>query len=205
MSIGTPACAGTRGHLAVEPGDVVLSRAHGRYKHRIIERIQGTRLLPEHRAYAGYTHAALVVSTGGDLLEAYGDGLHRSHLDDLVGHPHQVVHIAATPEARQRALAVALHAFDHNARYDRMATVTAALAAVSGSRLVLPRDGAYTCSGFVAYALLAVGAVYDVDPANVTPAQLAIRFGAPAPPYEPLASRRLPHGARRDPRTAQSA
>ena len=43
-------------------------------------------------------------------------------------------------------------------------------------------DGSFTCSGLVAAALERMGATFDVNVAKVTPAQLAVMFGAPPPP-----------------------
>jgi hypothetical protein len=168
----------------VKPGDFVLSRALGRYKHRMISWGQGLRLAPEQRVFRGYTHAALIVSGSGDLVEALGEGVRTSHLDRLVDQPYQVVHINACDEARERVVAVAMDALGRRARYNGVATVSIALTAFTGSRLIFFTDGAHTCSGLVARAMLAVGAVFVDDAAKVTPAQLAIHFDAPPPPAE---------------------
>jgi hypothetical protein len=181
----------THAVTTAEPGDFVLSFARGHFKHLLIKWVQGARIRPEHRRYAAYTHAALVVSADGDLVEAFGAGLRISHLDDLAARPHRVVRITASPEARERAAGVALHAFARNARYNAMAIVSTALSSATGWRVGLTVPGTHTCSGLVADALLAVGAIYDVDASLVTPAQLALHFGAPEPPEEP--SRRPRH------------
>ncbi|TCK25216.1 hypothetical protein [Pseudonocardia endophytica] len=169
---------------SIEPGDFVLGVARGHRKHQLIKLVQGARLAPEHRRYAGYTHAALVVSADGDLLEAFGQGMRLSHLDDLAMRPHQVVHVTASPEVRERVVAIGLHAFAGRARYNALAIVSTALTSATGRPVSLSVAGTHTCSGLVAHALLAAGAVYDVDAALVTPAQLAIHFGAPQPPPE---------------------
>jgi hypothetical protein len=183
---------------AVEPGDFVLSRAHG-YRHKIIKWGQGLRIAdPADRCYREYTHAALVVSTDGDIIEAVGSGVRRNNLDAFVPMTYEVVHITASDEDRSQAVGVAREALGRHARYNALATVSITLWAFTGSRLIFFTDGAFTCSGLVARAMLTIGAVFSVDATRVTPAQLAIYFNAPRPPEEPR--RRRP--ARRSLRTA---
>ncbi len=173
----------------VEPGDFLLSRAHG-YRHELIKWGQGLRIVErDQRMYRNYTHAALVVSSGGDLIEAVGTGVRRSHLDAYVGEEYEIVHISASDEDRAQAVRVATAALGR--RYNGLATVSIALWAFTGSPVIFFIDGAYTCSGLVARAMLAVGAVFSVDAAKVTPAQLAIYFNAPPPRAEPPSRRSL--------------
>ena len=54
--------------------------------------------------------------------------------------------------------------------------------AFTGSRLMFFMDGSFTCSGLVAAALERMGARFGMKAARVTPAQLAVVFGAPPPP-----------------------
>ena len=175
---------------SVEPGDFLLSRAHG-VKHTMIKWGQGLRITaPEHRPYRGYTHAALVVSAEGDLIEAVGAGVREATLKDYLSEFYQVVHIEAAEMDRRQVVAVAKAALGRKSGYNLLATVNIALWAFTGSRLVFFTDGAYTCSGLVARSLLAAGAVFAHDEARVTPAQLAIYFQAPPPPPEPPRPRR---------------
>jgi len=186
---------------AVEPGDFVLSRAHG-YRHKIIKWGQGLRIADRtDRCYREYTHAALVVSTDGDIIEAVGSGVRRNNLDAFVPMTYEVVHITASDEDRSQAVGVAREALGRHARYNALATVSITLWAFTGSRLIFFTDGAFTCSGLVARAMLTIGAVFSVDATRVTPAQLAIYFNAPRPREEPRRRRRarrsLPTALRR--------
>jgi hypothetical protein len=197
---------------AVEPGDFVLSRAHG-VRHKIIKWGQGLRITdPADRCYRDYTHAAVVVSPNGDIIEAVGSGVRRANLSEYVPTTYEVVHITASAEDRAQIVAVAEEALGRKARYNALATVSITLWAFTGSRLIFFTDGAFTCSGLVARAMLAIGAVFSVDATRVTPAQLAIYFNAPRPREEPRPPRptlraRLvaPWAARRARRRAGSA
>lgn len=166
----------------IAPGDVVLGRAHG-HKHQIIRWGQARRLKPADRVFAGYTHAALVVSADGDLVEAVGEGVQRSSLTRYVidAEIYQVVRIDITDEARERVVDFAQSAADARAPYASLATVCTTVWALTGSRLMFFMDGSYTCSGLVAAALERMGARFEVNWAKVTPAQLAVVFGAPPP------------------------
>jgi hypothetical protein len=169
-----------------EPGDFLLSRAHGR-KHEVIKWGQGLRLPPHDRHYAGYTHAALVVSPTGDLIEAIGEGVRSTSLRQYVidKEIYQVVRIEAAAEARERVVEFASYALHAKSPYDGLAIACTTFWAFTGSRLMFFMDGSFTCSGLVAAALERMGARFGMNAARVTPAQLAVFFGAPPPPADP--------------------
>lgn len=172
---------------------MVLSVARGRLKHRLIRRVQQSHAGGAHRALAGFTHAALVVSGDGDLVEVSGGRLRRSHLREYRTRPLRILPITASDEVRRRVVARAEDACAQGAIYDAPAVLGIAVSALTGFSLALSWDGAYTCSGFVAHALAATGAPWDRDPAQVIPAQLASHLlrhtggGAPelSPPHDP--------------------
>jgi hypothetical protein len=167
------------------PGDFLLSRAHGA-KHDIIKWGQGLRLPAADKHYAGYTHAALVVSPDGGLIEADGEGVGTSSLRKYVADReiYQVVRVEASAEARERVVGFARQVLRRKAPYARLAIASTTLWAFTGSRLLFFMDGSFTCSGLVAEALERMGAMFGMNAARVTPAQLAVFFGAP-PPADP--------------------
>lgn len=165
------------------PGDFLLSKAHGR-KHDIIRFGQDLRLPGPDKHYAGYTHAALVVSPSGDLIEAVGEGVHRTTLRQYVkdNEVYQVVRIDASDEGRHQVVDFATWVLSQKAPYARLAIASTTVWAFTGSRLMFFMDGSYTCSGLVAAAMERTGAKFGMNAARVTPAQLAVFFGAPPPP-----------------------
>lgn len=170
----------------LRPGDFLLGRAHG-FRHDVLRRGQRLRLRPEQRRYAGYTHAALVVSPYGDLIEAVGEGVHRSHVRSYAADEeyYRIVHIRATDEDRRQMVAFAEAVLARRAPYGFLSNVSTAFWAVTGSRLVFFLDGSYTCSGLVAAALERTASRLPTASARMMPAQLAILFGAPPPPPDP--------------------
>lgn len=171
------------------PGDFLLSKAHG-IKHDIISWGQALRLHDADKRYAGYTHAAMVVSPTGELIEANGEGVRTSSLKQYVidKEVYQVVHIEASDEARRLVVDFASDALAARAPYDGLAIVCTTFWAFTGSRLMFFMDGSFTCSGLVAAALERMGANFDMNAARVTPAQLAVFFGAPLPADGPPAT-----------------
>jgi hypothetical protein len=185
-SLASEPALGSEPVRGFEPGDFLLSRAHGR-KHEVIKWGQGLRLSPHDRHYAGYTHAALVVSPTGELIEAIGEGIRSTSLRQYVidKEVYQVVRIEASAEARERVVEFASWALQAKSPYDGLAIVCTTFWAFTGSRLMFFMDGSFTCSGLVAEALERMGARFGMNAARVTPAQLAVFFGAPPPPDDP--------------------
>lgn len=151
----------------------MLGVARGRLKHRLIRRVQQSDCGGAHRVLAAFTHAALVVTGDGDLVEVSGGRLRRSHLREYASRPHRVFPITVPDEVRHRVVAHADGACAQGAFYDLPAALGIAVSALTGFGLTLSWDGAHTCSGFVAHVLAAAGAQFDRDPGQVTPAQLA--------------------------------
>ncbi len=170
----------------LRPGDILLGRAHG-FRHDVLRRGQAMRLRRRQRQYARYTHAALVTSESGDLIEAVGGGVRRSTLRcyDDGREIYRIVHITASDEDRGQMVAFAEATLARRAQYAFLANVSTAFWAFTGSRLVFFLDGSYTCSGLVAAALERTSAHFTTNAARVMPAQLAIWLGAPPPPPDP--------------------
>jgi hypothetical protein len=187
---------------AVEPvegfraGDFLLGTATRGFKHNMIEFGQRLRLHGADLDYVGYTHAALVTSPEGDLIEAVGEGVRTTTVREYVAKydMFQVVHITASDEDRAQVVAFAKDVLDARAPYGFLANASILLWALTGSRLVFFMDGSYTCSGLVASALMRTPANLGTNPARVMPAQLAAYFRAPPPPPDPMGPNRTRWG-----------
>ncbi len=181
-----------------QPGDFLLSRAHG-INHRLIKFGQNLRLQGDDKRYAGYTHAALVTSESGDIIEAVGEGVSESSLKKYVidNEVYQVVRITTSDADRQKVVDFVKFAREARKPYAFLANISITLWAFTGSRLVFFLDGSFTCSGLVAEALVRTGAQFDMSSARVMPAQLAVFFNAPPPPPDPPPSERRRRRRRR--------
>jgi hypothetical protein len=185
-SIAGSDAAGIEPVQGFQPGDFLLSRAHG-LNHRLIRFGQNLRLQGEDKRYAGYTHAALVTSASGDVIEAIGEGVTETSLKQYVidNEVYQVVRITTSDADRQKVVDFVKFARKARKPYAFLANISITLWAFTGSRLVFFLDGSFTCSGLVAEALVRTGAQFDMSSARVMPAQLAVFFNAPPPPPDP--------------------
>ncbi|SDG82111.1 hypothetical protein [Pseudonocardia oroxyli] len=179
-----PAGFGVEPVRGYRPGDFLLSRASRPLNHRLIRFGQRLRLPAEDRHYASYTHAALVVSERGDLIEAVGEGVRdgsiRSYVRDHT--MYQVVRIEASEDDRRKVVEFAEFVREARAPYAFLALVSVTLWAFTSARLTFFLDGSFTCSGLVAEGLERTGALFGTSSARIMPAQLAAFFGAPLPP-----------------------
>ena len=190
----------------VDRGDFVLV-AGDHFNSRLIRFGQRLRIHGHDRIYVKWTHAALVVDSGGGLIEAVGAGVRRWHLDRYRGDDYVVVRLQISQEDRDQIVDFAETALRRRARYSRLATVSLGLSMLTGSKLTFFIDGQYVCSGLVACALLRMGADFDRDAANIAPADLAKYFHAErfcAPPLAARAQAGAPAGALSTARTSSA-
>lgn len=168
----------------VKPGDFLLSLASP-WRHRFIRLGQALRIHGRDRArYIGWTHAALVVSADGGLIEAVGSGVRASHLSvyQKQGGPYQVVHIDASDEERARIAEFARQTLDNRVQYNRRAVLSIVLFLLTGCRFGFLIGSGFHCSGLVAHALEQTGVEFTLDALHIMPADLAKYFTAPPPP-----------------------
>lgn len=187
------ALAGGTAAAGWQPGDFVLSRAHG-INHYIIKFGQRLRIRGADKCYVGYTHAALVVSAEGDLVEAVGAGVRTSSLESYAANKeiYRIVRIQGSAEDRKQVIDFAISKVNAKAPYGFLTNLSIAWWAFTGSRFTFFIDGSFTCSGLVAAALEKTSVTFATNAARVMPAQLAIYFKAPPPLPDPPRPTRAP-------------
>lgn len=167
---------------AFAPGDFILV-AGTHVNSRLIRFGQRLRIHGADRVHVKWTHAALIVDTDGTLIEAVGAGVRLWHIDRYVDDEYVVVHLETSQENRDEVVRFARWVLRSRARYSRLSTVSIALSMLTGSKLTFFVDGQFVCSGLVARALERTGAIFDRDPANIAPADLAKYFHAGSPTH----------------------
>lgn len=149
----------------VQPGDVLLVRGNGvdGFALRLGQALMGR---PSH-----WDHAALFV--GPDrIVEVLSDGVVARRSTVYGDTEHERVYIEASDIDRHRAAAWAIsHVGDE---YDRCGTIAMLLSRVTP--LTIRTRHTYNCASFVGFSLLLCG--YPVDPYDLTPGDIARRFGA---------------------------
>ena len=160
------------------PGDFILTH-NDRPFSRLIRFGQKLRIHGRDRVYTWWSHAALVVSESGDLIEANRPGVIRTHVDDYRDVEYEVVHTGALPLDRTQAVAFAEYCAAHHQRLGRTIFVSIALNLITGGKLDFFVDGTTVCSGLVARAQERTGAIFNRSPSHIMPADLAKYYGVP--------------------------
>lgn len=173
LTLDIPAGEGLPDMLPPRPGDFILTRSE-RLANKLIRFGQGVRIHGEDRKYCEWDHSALVLNAGGEIVEAVTSGVRLAHLDDYKDRRYALVRIAASEDDRRQAAYFAWKQI--GARYDFLTILAVALAALTGCKLGLNIQGQFICSGLVARALERTGAIFDKDPAFISPADLAFYY-----------------------------
>jgi hypothetical protein len=162
-----------------EPGDFILTH-RGELISQLIRFGQQLRFQGADRAYTYWNHTAIVVTSGGAIVEALGTGVERRSISDYDPTQYTVVRITASAEDRAEAAVFAERCVGHP--YGWATIVSIALSLLTGAKLSFGFNGQLICSGLVARALERTTAIFEDEPSHIMPAQLAKLYGATPPP-----------------------
>jgi hypothetical protein len=162
-----------------EPGDFILTHGNA-WTSRLIRFGQRLRFIGSDRKYARWNHAAMIVTPNGDLVEALGAGVKRTHISKYEGTEYYLVRIAAT--APDRAQVVAFAEWAVAQPYGFLTIVSIGLSLLTGAKFTFSFEGQSICSGLVARALERTQAIFNRTPSHVMPADLAKFFQIEPPP-----------------------
>jgi hypothetical protein len=157
------------------PGDVILIRGTGwlgkaiRFFVRMRCRRNGERPL------AHWSHAGIVVSPQGHLVEVLHIGVVLSSIEKYRDQEYHYVHLDLSAADRTRASRYAYSCLRQ--KYGRLSFILLALAVLLGDRFEVPDRGQQGCVALIARALQRAGITFARRPTDMTPADLAKRFG----------------------------
>ena len=160
----------------MKPGDIVVTDVGGYWYHPLIEFGQRVRYGNKSGSFTGFTHAAIVYSEDGDLIEALGTGVERTHISRYANTVHAVLDTGLDDRDREQAVNFALSVADARREYGWITIASIAFSLLTGSKLTVSRAGTAICSGLVAEALAHGGEIFDNPPSHVMPAELAARY-----------------------------
>jgi hypothetical protein len=174
-----------------DPGDFILT--HGSAFHsKLIRFGQDLRFRGSNRKYAWRNHAAVIVSDTGDLIEAIGAGVEKTHIDEYKPTEYHLVRLGSLADRRDRQQVVAFAGWTLGEKYGWLTIVSIALTLLFGGKFNFGIDGRTICSGLVARALERTSAIFDRTPSHIMPADLA-RYFKVTPPTEGTSKRVIPH------------
>jgi uncharacterized protein YycO len=151
-------------------GDFILCERRG-FIARCIRLGQSIRFRGPDRKYARFTHAALVVSRDGALVEATSKGVERSHLTKFKDVPYVMVHTYTGHEDQGQILRFANRVVGEEYGYATIACCVLGL--LTGGAFTFGFQGQSICSGLVARAQERSGAYFDRLAEDIMPADLA--------------------------------
>lgn len=165
-----------------DPGDFILTHGSAFFS-KLIRFGQRLRFRGGNRKYAWWNHAAMVVTEGGDLIEALGPGVERTHIDKYKPTEYHLVRLGSLADYRDRQQAVDFAVWGLGEEYGWLTIVSIAFTLLFGGKFNFGIDGQTICSGLVARALERTNAIFDRTPSHIMPADLA-RYFKVTPPAE---------------------
>jgi uncharacterized protein YycO len=157
------------------PGDFILTHGSAFFSW-LIRFGQSLRFRGEDSKFAYWNHAAMIVSSSGDLVEALGAGVSRTHLDKYTPKEFHLVSVEGIANDHDREQAVKFAEWCVGLPYGYMNIVSIALSLITGGKFTFGFDGHAICSGLVARALERTNAIFNRTPSHIMPADLAKYF-----------------------------
>lgn len=154
------------------PGDFLLTHRTALFS-RFIRSCQKLRIHGDDAMFTYWSHAALIVSDQGELIEALKQGVCRTNASAYRDVIYKVVHVTASPEDRAQAVAFAHWSADRHEQFGHITLWSIFLSLITGGRLSFYVDGTEICSALVARCQERTGAIFDRQPSHIMPADLA--------------------------------
>ena len=154
------------------PGDFILTHGNAWFN-KLIQIGQKVRFRGVDRKYTCWDHAALVVNEHGGLIEAAGPGIRRTDLSQYQDIEYHFVSLGTTVNATDRAEVVAFAEWSLGEKYGWLTIACIAVGLLTGGRLTFGFEGQQICSGLVARAMERTPAIFDRNPEDIMPADLA--------------------------------
>jgi len=156
------------------PGDIILVR-HKHWLSLLIRCFVRMRhRAPEERPYAYWSHAALVLNNAGHLVEVNSRGVVVSHIGQYRECDYHYVRLELPEAGRKAAVDFARSCLKQ--KYSLRNFLLLAASIPLGDRLPIP-DSCHGCVSLIARALQEAGIRFERKPTEMTPADLAMRFG----------------------------
>jgi hypothetical protein len=157
------------------PGDLVLIRGTSWASKMILfgERIRFR--TPEDRPFAHWSHVALVTTSAGHLLEVGPTGVVVCSIEKYRNHEYHYVHLDLSALARSNAVNFANSCLWQ--KYGTFSFLLLVLSVVLRDRFNVPDRGEQGCVATIVRALQRAGVTFEQRPTDMTPADVAKRFG----------------------------
>ena len=158
----------------VRPGDIILIRGPG-WLGWLIRLGARIRYRNDDLRYAHWSHAAMVLSANGHLVEVHALGVGVCGIEKFRNSEFHYVRLDLSD--RDRMLAVRYGYACVGQRYGVSSFLLFCLSLALGDRFHVPDWGQQGCVALIVRALQRAGVAFDRAPSDMMPADLAKRFG----------------------------
>lgn len=158
-----------------DPGDFILTKG-SKWQNRLIRFGQALRHRGKNRQYIRWTHAALITSYDGELIEAVGAGVRRGHLSEYKETEYRIVRLGPLATINDRLQMVKYAKWCLKEEYGYSIICSIGISLLTGGKFRFGFDGQAICSGLVARALERTSIIFDKSPSHILPADLAKYF-----------------------------
>jgi len=155
------------------PGDFILVSSKGILA-KFIRFGQFIRYHGKMKPFAHWNHAAMIIDEGGTIVEAVGRGVIVSNISEYKDVEYYYVTTKLNKQSRDQTVS-ACKSFIKD-KYGFLTILSIALELLTGIKMQFTNSNTMICSAVVAQSLWAGGIVFDRNPYQMMPADLAASF-----------------------------
>ena len=155
------------------PGDFILVSTTGILA-KLIRFGQFIRYHGKMKPYSHWNHAAMIVDTDGTVVEAAGRGVRYSNINEYKESEYYLVSTKLNKQSRDQTVAAA-RSFVKD-KYGWFTILSIILQLITGIEFQFSFGNSVICSGVVAQSLWAGGVIFDSNPYQIMPADLASAY-----------------------------
>ena len=155
------------------PGDFILVSSTGILA-KFIRLGQFIRYHGKMKPFSHWNHAAMIIDEDGTIVEAIGRGVVTNNITDYKDVEYYYVSTKLNKQSRDQAVA-ACKSFLKD-KYAWLTIFSIALELLFGVKMQMTNDNAMICSAVVGQSLWAGGVIFDQNPYQMMPADLASAF-----------------------------
>jgi uncharacterized protein YycO len=155
------------------PGDFILVSTTGILA-KCIRAGQFLRYHNKMRPFAHWNHAAMIVDTDGTIVEAAGRGVRYANISEYKSTEYYLVSTKLNKQSRDQAVEAAKNFVKD--KYGWFTILSIVMQLVTGIEFQFSFGDSVICSGLVAMSLWAGGVIFDCNPYQMMPADLASAY-----------------------------
>jgi uncharacterized protein YycO len=156
-----------------KPGDFILTHSKA-IPGKVIRAGEFIRYHGDMRDFSHWNHAALIISEDGKLIEAVGRGVSYGHISEYQDVEYYLINTNLNKQSQDQTVNAAISFLDDKYGWVTIASLTIEL--LTGIKIQFSSSNSIICSALVAIALWAGGYVFDRNPLQMMPADLAAAF-----------------------------